>query len=144
VICYFDTSALLKLLVDEPDAQHVRGVYRDARSVCTHGIAYVEILAGLGKAERMGRIPDQLMPRLLEQVDRLWAQIDVVQLDEMMSRRAGQLALRHDLRAFDAVHLAAAERAFGVVGRRSRYRLVATDKRMRAGARALGIEVAPD
>lgn len=144
MICYFDTSALLKLLVDEPDAETIRTLYRDARVVCTHAIAYVEVLAGLGKAERMGRIPEELMPRLLEQVDRLWTQIDVVQMDEMMSRRAGQLALRHDLRAFDAVHLAAAEQAFGVVGRRSRYRLVATDKRMRAGARALGIEIAPE
>lgn len=140
MIYYFDTSALLKLLVDEPDAQTIRSLYRAARVVRTHAIAYVEVLAGLGKAERKGR---ELMLRLLEQVVGLWTQIDV-EMDEMMSRRAGQLAFRHNLRAFDAVHLAAAERAFGVVGRRSRYRLVATDKRMRAGARALGIEVASE
>ena len=46
----------------------------------------------------------------IEQLDRLSDQLDLLEVDDLLVRRAAELARRHALRAFDAVHLAAAER----------------------------------
>ena len=49
----------------------------------------------------------QLSLRLME---RLWSQVDVLEVDEVVARRAGVLAHELALRGYDAVHCATAER----------------------------------
>ncbi len=53
------------------------------------------------------------VPRLRQTVielQRLYEQLDIVELDAELAGRAGELAQAHDLRGYDAVHLAAAHR----------------------------------
>jgi predicted nucleic acid-binding protein len=63
----------------------------------------------------------------------LWAAIDRIEPTETVARRAGDLADAHDLRAYDAVHLASLEHA----GDRDTI-LVSADKELIDAARSLG------
>jgi hypothetical protein len=45
----------------------------------------------------------------LQRLANLWAQVDVVEIDQPLVERAAELARRLGLRGYDAVHCAAAE-----------------------------------
>jgi hypothetical protein len=81
--------------------------------------------------------------RLLAEIEIGWRQLEVVDIDEALARRAGQLALRHVLRGFDAVHIAAAERVMAETPRLAKFGFVAFDSRMRSTAESLGMDVLP-
>jgi hypothetical protein len=59
----------------------------------------------------MGRLGTRQLGIALRRIETLWAAIDRIELTEALARRAGDLAQRHRLRAYDAVHLAALEHA---------------------------------
>ena len=143
MILYFDTSALLKLYIDELNSGNVRELYSGAGFVCTHLIAYIELLAGVAKGQSLGRFSPEQQVRLLSEIDTGWRQLEVVEIDEALVRRAGHLALRHVLRGFDAVHIAAAERVMAETPRTAKFGFVGFDSRMRATAESLGMEVLP-
>lgn len=54
------------------------------------------------------------MPSIIESpdkgIDTLYAQLDLMEIDDRLVRRAGELAQGFGLRGYDAVHLAGAER----------------------------------
>lgn len=143
MILYFDTSALLKLYVDERDSDDVRDLYSQAGFVCTHLIAYVELLAGVAKGRSLGRLSAEQQAQLLAEIDTGWRQVEVVEIDDALARRAGHLALRHVLRGFDAVHLAAAERVMAETPGTAKFGFVGFDSRMRSAAKSLGMDVLP-
>ena len=109
MIVYLDTSALFKLYAAEPGAADVRAVVEQADTACTHLIAYAEVCAGFAKAVRLGRVAANEAESYRRDLDRDWEQFGVLMPDQMMIRRAGDLALRFGLRGYDSVHLAAAE-----------------------------------
>jgi predicted nucleic acid-binding protein len=49
-----------------------------------------------------------MLRRAVRAIDELYAELDVIGLDEALARAAGALAERHALRGYDAVHLASA------------------------------------
>jgi len=59
MIVYLDTSALVKLFIDEPETTVVADALNDASAVFTHMITYAEARAALAKAVRMQRITDE-------------------------------------------------------------------------------------
>jgi uncharacterized protein len=60
VIVYLDTSAMLRLYVNEPGARQVRAAVAAATGVYSHLIAYTEMCVAFSKAARMGRISTAL------------------------------------------------------------------------------------
>ena len=143
MILYYDTSALLKLYIHERESDSVRDLYSQAGFVCTHLIAYVELLAGVAKGRSLGRLSADQQVRLLADIDTGWRQLEVVEIDETLAKRAGHLALRHLLRGFDAVHLAAAERVMAETPATAKFAFVGFDLRMRSTAESLGMHVLP-
>ncbi len=113
MIAYFDTSALIPLLV------------------------YTEARAALAQAERLGRPTRRQLPRLVGQLDDLYGQLDRIEADDALARRAGQLAQDHALPGYDAVHLAALERIAD-----DRTVMVTGDDDLCAAATALGVATA--
>lgn len=55
MILYLDTSAYLKLYVQEAESDRLRTVVGEA-FICTHAICYAEMRAGLARAQRMRRL----------------------------------------------------------------------------------------
>jgi hypothetical protein len=57
----------------------------------------------------MGRLTARTRSASLRKLDDLFEQIDVIEIDDTLSRRAATLASRLGLRGYDAVHCASAE-----------------------------------
>jgi predicted nucleic acid-binding protein len=109
VITYVDTSTMIKLLIDEDGTDEAARIWDEPDVVATARIGHVEAIAALAAARRQERISAATFGRALEGLELLWSQVSVVEIDEQVSRFAGDLAIAHGLRGYDAVHLAAAQ-----------------------------------
>ncbi|MDQ3962648.1 MAG: type II toxin-antitoxin system VapC family toxin [Actinomycetota bacterium] len=103
---YFETSALVKLFLDEPEADFARDLWDQSDLVSIGRIAYPEARAALAAAQRTGRITPSELDDASGSLNRLWVQVQVIELDEALAASAGELAESHALRGFDAIHLA--------------------------------------
>jgi uncharacterized protein len=108
MIVYFDTSALLKLLIEEEGSDEAAELWVLADVVAAARLAYPESRAGLAAAVRARRLSDEGHDAALGQLRRRWRQLNIVDLDQELAEKAGDLAQRHALRALDAIHLASA------------------------------------
>jgi len=109
VICYFDTSAFVPVLIDERSSKACRTLWELADSVVTSRLLYVETVAALARAKRAGRLEPSQLEAARRVLDQLWVEFQVVELDENLSRSAADLAVSQSLRGYDAVHCAAVE-----------------------------------
>jgi predicted nucleic acid-binding protein len=108
VILYLDTSALVKLYVDEPGRAAVLELLDAAVGCATARIAYVEARAAFARRRREGGFQPRTLRHVVDLLDQDWAAYTLIEVGESLVRRAGVLAERHGLRGYDAVHLAAA------------------------------------
>ena len=110
MIVYFDTSAFVPLLVTEPGTTLARELWESADEVATTRLLYVEAAAALARAHRMGRITERNHRTAVDSLDDLWRDFRVIEVDEIVTHRAAEMADRYALRGYDAVHCACAER----------------------------------
>jgi hypothetical protein len=109
VIAYFDTSALIPLVVEEPGSDYASRVWDAAERLVTVRVAYPEGRAALAQARRLGRLTPRAYRTVRDGFEDLWRQLDRVEVTATLALRAGDLAEQLALRGYDAVHLAAAE-----------------------------------
>jgi hypothetical protein len=136
-IGYFDASALVKLLVDEPGSDLAARVWDESDAVATSRLSYPEVAAALAAAKRAGRLTAAGARRARRDWDAYWAGCRVVELTSDVAVTAAALAGAQVLGGADAVHLASA-RLFGADAL-----MVAWDRRLHAAARAVGVAVCP-
>jgi uncharacterized protein len=113
VICYFDTSAFVPILIDEPSSAACAELWNTADDVVTTRLLYVETAAALARAHRSGRVSSSKLRAAQSGLDELWPEFEVVEIGDELSRRAAELTTRCSLRGYDAVHCAAAEQLVG-------------------------------
>lgn len=139
MIAYLDSSALLKLFLDdEAGAEQLGELAEFPSSRATSRLAYVEVCAGLAAARRAGRVSPQSHRMAIGDFKRAWSEFDVIEFDESMGFRAADVAEHYGLRAGDAIHLASALE-IGLDGTV----VVAWDYRLRLAAAAAGFLVLP-
>jgi predicted nucleic acid-binding protein len=138
VIAYFDTSAIVPLLVDEIGTRNAGDIWDRADRLVSVRLSHVETRAALAQAARIGRISTKHLRSSVSALDDLFDQIDMVDVDDDLICEAGELAENQGLRAYDAVHLAAARRVDDLD-----LIVVAGDRALLAAAEALGMSVAP-
>lgn len=138
-IVYFDSSAFVKLLVDEEGSDVAAVLWDGCDAAVSSRLAYPEVRAALAAASRVGRL-DQDGQRQAEGMwEDYWASTRAVELTEAVSQRAGDLASERSLRGADAVHLAS------VLAVNTEETIFAVwDHQLRAGAQAAGLRVVPD
>jgi predicted nucleic acid-binding protein len=110
VIAYLDTSAVVPLLIAGPGSSLAASLWDSADRVVSVRLVYPETRAALAQAERLGRITDRNLRNAVTYFDSLFEELDLVEVDDPLARRAGELAESYGLRGYDAVHLAAADR----------------------------------
>lgn len=137
MIAYFDTSAVIPLLVQESGSERAGLLWAEADRVIGVRLVYVEGRAALAMACRGGRINRSSLRIAVGGLGRLYRQMDLVEASEAIVHRAGVLAEAHFLRGYDAVHLAAAEAL-----RDQDTVLVAGDGALCDAAESLGLAVA--
>ena len=109
MIVYFDTSAVLPLLVIEPSSDACQRLWDQADDVVTTRLLYIECVAALARALRLARLTVRQHRATLQMLDRLWPEFAIAELDQPLVSRAAKLAYEHALPGYDAVHCASAE-----------------------------------
>lgn len=140
MIAYFDTSALLKLLLTEESGVDVAArIWDGADGLITSRLAYPEGRAALASAERARRITRARYQLACESFENIFAEVATVELLPAIARAAGNLAERLSLKGADAVHLASALGATKDGGTL----FVTWDRRLSRAGVVAGLAVAP-
>lgn len=137
MIAYFDTSAVVPLLLGGSGTPCVRRLWAAASARVSSRLLYVEASAVLTQARRTGRLTDEQWRGAIELLDGIWEHLDVVNVGEALVREAAELARHCDLGGYAAVHCASAGRFAGddVV-------VISGDQRLLAACRQLGMATA--
>lgn len=140
MILYLDTSALVKLFVEEPYSRRVREAVSEARLVVTHAIAYVEACAAFARLAH-DRKDVTLLAALRSNLDVQWESWDILSPSDATIRRAADLAGRYRLRAYDSVHLAAVQQVLDLFqgGTKTRCLFAVFDGQLSEAARSAGV-----
>ncbi len=93
-------------MFEEPGSELAAELWDRAESVVSSQLVYPEARAAAAAANRAGRITSANLRRAVERIDELYAELNVIGLDADLTHSAGELAERHGLRGYDAVHLA--------------------------------------
>jgi hypothetical protein len=137
-IVYFDSSAFVKLVVEETGSDIAAALWDGCDAAVSSRLAYPEVRAALAAAGRVRRLDAKGQRQAETTWEQFWDATRAVELTAPVTAHAGQLAGQYALRGADAVHLAsvlavgATETLFAV-----------WDQRLRSGAEQAGIQVAP-
>ena len=137
-IVYFDASALVKLLVEEPGSDIAAALWDGCDIAVSSRLTYPEVAAALASAGRSGDLSEASLAACERDWEDYWGAMRPVELSEQVQRVAGGLAKRHRLRGADAVHLASALEIDPVA-----LVVAVWDRRLHAGAVAEHLAVAP-
>jgi predicted nucleic acid-binding protein len=138
MILYLDTSALVKLFVEEAHSDRIRQAVFEGRLITTHTIAYIEACATFARVAH-DRGEGALFSALRRNLDVQWKAWEILNVTEPLVRRAADLAGRYRLRGYDSLHLAAAASAFEVFRGHAPFRFAVFDSQLSAAARQAGI-----
>ena len=108
---YWDTSAIVPLVVAEAGSELARGWLKDDPAIVTWSLTRVEIAGAIERRARQDLIDTGQRRRLLERFRSLFGLWDEVTDLLPVRERAVSLLARHSLRAADALQLAAADLA---------------------------------
>jgi predicted nucleic acid-binding protein len=138
VIVYVDSSALVKLFLDELDSDVARAMWDSGAPLTTSRVSHAELACALGAAVRSGR--DSRAAVGSDVVDGSFLQrASFVEVDDLLVKDAAAVGVRHGLSGLDAIHVASAVTLsdFAPV-------FVSWDVRQRAAALAEGLAVYPE
>lgn len=137
MIAYFDTSALVPLVITEPASATCGRLWNEATRVVSTRLIYPGARAALAQAERMHRLTAAEAARAVDDLDAIALQISYLEITAELAASAGDLAQTHGLRGYDAVHLASAALVDD-----DELVLVTGDRDLGQAARAIGLSVA--
>ncbi|HBT46911.1 MAG TPA: VapC toxin family PIN domain ribonuclease [Peptococcaceae bacterium] len=142
MICYLDTSALVKLYVREPGSEIVRKLVDEAAVVATSKVAYPEARAALARGFRDGLLEEKDYHQVIAALQNDWPSYLALEVSDSLAWFAGELAEKHRLRGFDSIHLTAAVTLKTRV--RGRVVVACFDDRLWEALCAVELEVVPE
>ena len=123
MIAFFDTSAIIPLVIAEQGTARAQAAWRAASRVHVIAPTAAEAQAALAAALRAGRLDGAAEEAARRDLDRLLDDCACRSVDLRFARTAGQLALEHGLRGYDAMQcmgpLDLDEQVVGVAGDRA-------------------------
>ena len=108
MIVYFDTSAILPVVIEEPSSENATRLWDEAERAVSSRLVYAEARAALAMAHRMERVDQHGLRSAVEEFEALYDQLDLIEVTGGLVRNAGDFAEQFGLRGYDAVHLASA------------------------------------
>jgi predicted nucleic acid-binding protein len=144
-LVYFDSSALVKLVVEEAGTKLAASLWDGCDAALASRLAYPEVRAALAAAARDHDLDNGKLTEVEAAWEEYWHAVRAVELTPAiahhagdLAHHAGDLAREHGLRGADAVHLASAL----AIGDPDLV-VAVWDRRLHSGARATGTRVAP-
>src|SRR4051794_18658370 len=107
-LVYFDSSALVKLVVEELGTDLASELWDGCDAALSSRLAYPEVRAALMASHRNSELTANGLRAAEAAWEQFWAAVRPVELTPRVELRAGALAARRALRGADAVHLASA------------------------------------
>jgi predicted nucleic acid-binding protein len=108
VTTYFETSAIVKLVMMEEGSDRADILWDSSDLLATSRLSYAEARAALAAARRTGRLTSRGLEQAKDALNARFAELDQVDVTAKIVRSAGDIAEQHELRGYDAVHLASA------------------------------------
>lgn len=136
-VVYFDSSALVKLMVDEVGTELAGELWSGCDAAFTSPLAYPEVCGALVAGRRCGDLSARAALAATADWEDRWPMMWRVELAKDVALSAGRLAGEHALSGADAVHLASAL-AIG-----SDVVVAAWDRRLHRAAAESGLAVVP-
>lgn len=137
-LIYFDSSALVKLVVNEPGSELASMLWDGCDAALSSRLAYPEVCAALAAAGRNRDLTPSEVQAARNEWAVFWASMRPVELTAEVESVAGVVAAEHGLRGADAVHLASA-----MALDPADLTVAVWDRRLHAGVRAAGLATAP-
>jgi hypothetical protein len=136
---YWDASAILPLVVDEPTRERVLELYQEDSQVVAWWATPVEIASAVARREREGTVSAEDADAALKAAKRLAAAWHEVLPSDAVRRTAERLLRVHSLRAADSLQLSAA--LIAANHDPATLDMVCLDSRLTAAARREGFTV---
>lgn len=137
MILYFDTSAIVPIVIEEPSSTVASRLWEEAERVVSSRLVYAEGRAALAMARRLGRIDERELRAAVDIFESVHDQLDLIEVTGGLLREAGGLAEHLGLRGYDAVHLASARLIAD-----AEMVLAASDHSLLVAAQAIGLATA--
>ena len=138
MILFFDTSALMKLFVQELHSDTLRNTARSSPLTIVSQLTWVEMCAALAFKQRTHQIDAPEAARARKELDEEWGRYTHIAVDNTIIANAGELAQTFGLRAYDSLQLASAKRVYSQAGPTLVF--CCFDKQLNAAASTLGIQ----
>jgi predicted nucleic acid-binding protein len=108
MILFCDTSALIKLLINEPGSDQMAESSSQAEAIAVCRITWVEAMAGMARRQREDPISGDDIEQARQRLIHSWNQFSIVEVTQPLVEKAGRFADVFALRGYDSVQLAAA------------------------------------
>ena len=108
MILYLDTSSLVKLYVEETESSKIAEMVDSCKVTATSLIAYAEARAAYARRFREKAFGKKEYHLLLSAFEEDWKNYFIIRIKSALVKLAGDLAEKHGLRGFDAIHLSSA------------------------------------
>lgn len=134
---YWDTSALLALIFEEPDSGALARLAEDALPGYTSFFTFIEMESAYSRRIAQGVLKGGSLPGLRMKAQRLESSLGVLWADQETMHEARRLVLEQGLRPGDALQLASA-----LLLQRGSTFVVSLDQKLRQAAQAVGLSSA--
>jgi uncharacterized protein len=138
LILFCDTSALVKLYLQEPFSSEVRLLVEQSESVAVSRIAWAEAFAALSRRAREVSADTATIAAAKLAIQQDWPQYLVLEANQAVMEQAGEFADAFALRGYDAVQLASAATISSVA--KIPVTFACFDVRLSKAARLLGMQ----
>ncbi len=108
MIAYFDSSSIVKWFFDEPGMDLSRHSKELATAVFTSVLSLPEVMSAFNRALFDERCTKSDLEIIKTEFERIWHNFQRIRTNEALITHAGLLVFSHNLRGYDAVHLASA------------------------------------
>ena len=105
---YLDTSAIVKRLTAEVGSLEMEDATAAANLIGTTMLSHAEVAAALKKGCRTNALDERSAALALGQFNKYWLGFVRIRVTRRLVKHAATLAWDHDLRGYDAMHLASA------------------------------------
>ncbi|MCL4385138.1 MAG: type II toxin-antitoxin system VapC family toxin [Cyanobacteria bacterium] len=108
MICYLDTSALVKLYINEVGTEIVYNTVNSSIITSTSIVAYAEARAAFSRVFKEKRMSETDYFKCVSNFRSDWNNYFIVNIDNPLILLAGDLSEKYNIQGFDSIHLASA------------------------------------
>ncbi len=141
MLLFCDTSALIKLLIDEPDSAQIHQASERAGFIAACRITWAEAMAAMARRQRDDPTSADEIENARQRLSMLWSSFTIVEVSQKLVEAAGRFADGFALKGYDSVQLAAAHELH--VNTEHKVLFACYDRRLNQAAQLLQLDVLP-